>query len=159
MRAIGISVLAAATVLVACAPENSAPPPSASQVEALKTVSGPTALELAVSDQEGAFVSQVVQLQTIDARIYGVVGGDPAINGVFTYLAVFDEPIDAPQVYRIGNFNEFELVSEQPGQATLLVSRSEVDQASGDVRTYAERLVIDIPVDASNPRLTVLAAD
>ena len=87
----------------------------------------------------------MVGLKTGDSTLFTVVGGDPAINGEYVYLAVAPEgPDEDFKVYMIGDFNTWELASESEGPAVIKVSRSTIDEA-GEIKTAEERLIVAAP--------------
>jgi hypothetical protein len=95
--------------------------------------------------QSAASVVQVDSLGGADAKLFGTAGGDPAINGIYTYLAVFAGPNEGWTVFKIGDFNSYTVESARPERVVLSVSRSWIDQPSGDVRTVQERLSFAVP--------------
>jgi hypothetical protein len=79
------------------------------------------------------------------AKIYSTAGGDPAINGLYTFLAIpSDEPGGGWHVFEIGNFNEWKIAEETKDHVILAVSRSWVEQSSGDIKTVEEKLNVPL---------------
>lgn len=98
-------------------------------------------------EQPGAWVTDVKWIESAEhgAKIYSTAGGDPAINGLYTYLAIpTDEPGGGWNVFQIGDFNEWKIVEEKKDHIVLAVSRSWVDQASGDIKTVEEKLSVPL---------------
>jgi len=93
-----------------------------------------------------AYVTQVVSLAApAGAKLYSTAGGDPAINGLYTYIAVAGEPPEnAWRVFEIGDFNSWTLDEDRGDSVVLSVSRSWVDER-GDVQTADERLIVAVP--------------
>lgn len=79
------------------------------------------------------------------AKIYSTAGGDPAINGLYTFLAVAgDSPDQGWRVFQIGDFNSWKIGEQTKDHIILEVSRSWVDQASGDIKTVEEKLKVPL---------------
>lgn len=144
-------IACAVLALAACAPEGAAPKAesTASQPAAPATPAGPPeTIEARNEDSDhhrDTNVSRVQGLKTGDSKLFGVVGGDPAINGEYLYLAIAPEaPDDDFKVYRLGDFNSWSLESESEGSAVIKVSRSWIDDA-GEVQTAEERYIVAVP--------------
>jgi hypothetical protein len=148
-----ILIACAALALAACAPEAAAPKgdaaPAATAAAKPAEPAGPAvvvkARNEATDHHRDTNVSRVVGLKTSDSKFFTVVGGDPAINGEYLYLAVAPEgPDEDFKVYMIGDFNTWDLESEGEGQAVIKVSRSSIDDA-GEIKTAEERLIVTVP--------------
>ncbi len=57
-------------------------------------------------------------------KLFGVAGGDPAMNGLYTYIAFYLDVGDGWRVFRIGDFLEYRVVSESPGRVLLAINES-----------------------------------
>jgi hypothetical protein len=108
-------------------------------------------------DTPEAYVTDVAFIEASEtgAKIYSTAGGDPAINGLYTFLAIAGEaPGDGWTVFQIGDFNSWEIAEQAADHVVLKVSRSWVDQASGEIKTVEEKL--SVPLVAPGTReLTV----
>lgn len=158
-----LAVTAAALALAACQPAAEAPakpaepaaaetPVAAAAAEPAKP-SGP-AKDIEAEDDHfpEAYVTDVHHIKDADFKIFSTAGGDPAINGLYTYLARYNEDERGwTQVYMIGDFNEWEVVEESATRVVLKVSRSWVEQESGDIKTAEEKLILDLPADGATP--------
>jgi hypothetical protein len=74
--------------------------------------------------QYAASVTQTTRISRAganDINLFGVVGGDPAMNGIQTYLAFYQNPADGWQVFRIGDFLNYTVLSQAPGRLVLSV--------------------------------------
>lgn len=162
------AAFAAAFALAACQPaaekpaEPAAPAPeAAAQPAAAATPSGPARTVAAEPDSEdlagAASVTDVHFVKDADVKLFSTAGGDPAINGLYTYLALFTAPEGWTRVFMIGDFNTWEVIEESPTRVVLKVSRSWIEEASGDVKTADEKLILDVPQDGVGP-LTVTPA-
>lgn len=149
------AALAAALALAACSPQSApagealapaaaAPAPAAL---ALKP-SGPAVAIAAVPESmPEAFVTDIHLLKDGSAKLFSTAGGDPAINGLYTYIAIWTDTDQWSQVFQIGDFNSWEVVEEAPGRVVLKVSRSWVEESSGDIKTAEEHLILKIPAE------------
>ncbi len=98
-------------------------------------------------DMEAAWVTDVRMIKDTDAKIFSTAGGDPAINGLYTYLAMFTAPEGWTRVFLIGDFNSWEVVEETPERVVLKVSRSWIEEGSGDIKTAEEHLILGLPTE------------
>lgn len=146
----------AAVALAACdpaVPVETAPAPEAAAPEAAAPAAAPTpaqpsgppaTIDALSEDDAAAWVTDVVVLDQGDAKIYSTAGGDPAINGLYTYLAVIDNVADGWRIFQIGDFNSWKVVEQSPGRVVLSVSRSFLDAAS-EIKTVEEKLIVAVP--------------
>lgn len=143
----------AALALCACGPAQTpavpdpGTPPAAQATVA--TPAGPGEKIAARDEDERSYdyaVNSVVHLAQGGAKLFSTVGGDPAINGEYVYLAVLpdENPHEPPKIYKIGDFNSWSLDSQAPGQVVLKVSRSWIDDGGG-IRTANERYIVAVP--------------
>lgn len=107
----------------------------------------PATLQPETDDQHqyAASVIKIVELKNqgdATVKFYGTVGGDPAMNGVYTYLAVFAGVADGWRVFRVGDFIDFTLVSEAPGRAQLTV-RENFMGGNGEIGTRTRRIQLN----------------
>jgi hypothetical protein len=146
--------------LLGCGPQAAPVKPEA---PAAAAPAGPNAATLAAQvivaedamDQAAASVNKVAQLERGDAKFFSTVGGDPAINGEYVFLALIDNPHDGWKVFKVGDFNSWSLVEQDGDRAVLQVSHSAIDQASGDVVTAEQRIAVTVPkFDATQINVT-----
>lgn len=144
-------IICTVLALAACSPEKpatkDAAPPAAAVVAAQPA--GPAVVVKPRNEEadhhRDTNVARVLGLKTGDAKFFSVVGGDPAINGEYLYLAIApDTPMDDFKVYMIGDFNSWELESESEGSAVVKVSRSTIDD-KGEIKTAEERYIVAVP--------------
>jgi hypothetical protein len=92
--------------------------------------------------QWAAAVEQVTQLRSQSepaAKLFGAAGGDPAMNGLHTYLA-FSEPPEGWRLFPIGDFLAYRVVAEARGRLTLEIRENVYNQATGEIGTRTRRL-------------------
>jgi hypothetical protein len=137
--------LAGCTPPAAKAPEAPAVAEAPAPAAVILAADGPAGTQASVPNMEReASVGDVFFMKENEAKIFTTVGGDPAINGLYTYLAVIGEEQEYT-VYQLGDFNDVKVVSEKPGEIGLKISKSEVEQASGDIKTADHYLLITVP--------------
>lgn len=144
------AAFAAVLALAACQPAPSEPAKTAPEVSAAPSEpakpSGPSKVIEAEDDHmPEAWVTDVHQIKNADFKIFSTAGGDPAINGLYTYLAAYTPPEGWTRVYMIGDFNAWEVIEESATRAVLKVNRSWVDEATGDIKTADEKLIVEFP--------------
>lgn len=165
--------LAAALALAACQPAADKPAePAAPAAEAAATPpaapaaapaqpSGPARNVAAEPDSQdlsgAASVTDIHFVKDADVKLFSTAGGDPAINGLYTYLAIYTAPDGWTRIFQIGDFNSWDVIEESPTRVVLKVSRSWVEEGSGDIKTADEKLILGVPQDATSP-LTVTPA-
>lgn len=124
------------------------------------TPSGPpTQVALQEGENPEAYVAQVMFLRSENgAKIYSTAGGDPLINGLYTFVAVNGEPPDGGwRVFQIGDFNSWTLLEDRGTDIVLEVSRSWIDE-NGEVQTNpAERMIVSVP-DHDDANITITPA-
>jgi hypothetical protein len=168
-----LAILAGALALAACQPAAQTPAapaePAAAETpaapatiaEPAKPSGPPTQIEAATGDDSlmaAAHVTDVRNIKDVDYKIFSTAGGDPAVNGLYTYLAHYNEEDRGwTQIWMIGDFNSWDVVEESATRVVLQISRSWADQASGDIKTVDEKLIIDLPA-AADGKLTVTPA-
>jgi hypothetical protein len=92
--------------------------------------------------QWAAAVEQVTQLpgqSEPDAKLFGAAGGDPAMNGLHTYLA-FSTPPEGWRLFPIGDFLAYRVVAETRRRLTLEIRENIYNQQTGEVGTRTRRL-------------------
>ena len=98
-------------------------------------------------DTPEAYVTDVTFIEASEtgAKIYSTAGGDPAINGLYTFLAVAGESPDGGwTVFLIGDFNSWEIAEQTKDHVVLKVSRSWVEQETGEIKTVEEKLKVPL---------------
>lgn len=154
--------LAGALALAACQPAAEGPaapteptaleaPAAPAAVEPAKPSGPAKTIEAEDDHMPEAWVTDVHLIKDADFKIFSTAGGDPAINGLYTYLAAYTPPDGWTRVYMLGDFNSWEVIEESPARAVLKVSRSWVEEGSGDIKTADEKLIIDLPATAETP--------
>jgi hypothetical protein len=93
------------------------------------------------------WAASVVQLdplrrQPLTAKVFGTAGGDPAMNGLHTYLAFAGSMDEGWRIFRLGDFVSYRILAEAPGRLTFEVRESLLDKRTGDVSERTRRLLV-----------------
>jgi len=115
---------------------------------------GPAAV---LNPETDAAVQQAAAVVSLDelagqgplaAKLFGTAGGDPAMNGLYTYIAFFQSPADGWRVFRIGDVLEYRVLSQRPGRVDLELRESVMDEASGAIGDRTRRVIVGWPIAA-----------
>ena len=107
---------------------------------------GPATVRPDESDglQVAAGVSQVHALThqgQADVSVFGLVGGDPAMNGEYIMLSFNGAPSDGAKVFRVGDVLEFHILSDAPGRLLLQV-RENIMGNNGNIGVQNRRVLV-----------------
>lgn len=91
-------------------------------------------------------VHPLAEVTGMDGKVFGLAGGDPAMNGLQTYLAFYRSPADGWWVYQIGDFLSFKVLNQSPGQVDLEVEESTLDDATTIIGKRTRRIVVAFTV-------------
>jgi hypothetical protein len=72
-------------------------------------------------------------------RVFGMGGGDPAANGLKTYLA-FVSPHDA-RAFLLGDFYDYRVIAASPGRIDLEIDEHVIDDA-GELAQRTRRVIV-----------------
>lgn len=119
---------------------------------------GPITIQAAPVEQSAVSVAKVVWLDKVEdepTKLFSITGGDPAINGEYLFLAVFPEDMSLePPVFQIGDFNSWEIVEGTKEHVKLKISRSWVEDSSGDIKSTEETWTVPM-VKSSAKEITI----
>lgn len=90
------------------------------------------------------WAASVVQLNPLGrlgsgAKLFGLAGGDPAANGLHTYLAFYISPGDGWRIFEIGDFLSYRILRDRPGNVLLAIEESTLN-ADGVMGSRRRRL-------------------
>jgi len=115
--------------------------------------------------QYAASVTEVHDLTrqgSVTAKVFGMAGGDPAMNGLQTYLAFFRSPAEGWWVFGFGDFLSFRILSETPGRVDLEIEESVLDPATNVIGSQKRRIILAFnaleTVETSPPSVRVMPA-
>jgi hypothetical protein len=89
-------------------------------------------------------------------KIFGVAGGDPAMNGLQTYIAFYRNPAEGWWVYQIGDFLSFKVLNQSSGRVDLEVEESTLDPATGTIGTRTRRMILGFDVRSAEEQPVIL---
>jgi hypothetical protein len=95
--------------------------------------------------QWAASVIQINELRhqgTLSVKLFGSAGGDPAMNGLNSYIAFFESPADGWRVFQLGDFLTYRILSESPGRIALAIRESVMNERTGDIGARVRRLLV-----------------
>jgi len=139
------------TQIAAAAPTPSAitradPPPTTKSV-------GPAERRAAAAREEIGTAADVSQLQALpdqNAKVFSLSGGDPAVNGLVTYFALFGGPAEGWRAYSLGDYAEWKVVEAKAGRVVLAV-RQDTAGPNGDIEKVERTVQIDFPPSGETP--------
>ncbi len=90
------------------------------------------------------WAASVVQLNPLGRpgegpKLFGLAGGDPAANGLHTYLAFYISPGDGWRIFEIGDFLSYRILRDRPGQVLIAIEESTMN-ADGEMASRRRRL-------------------
>ncbi len=148
-------------VLAACGPDVvSAPgepatqdaPASLAEVPAagaLVAAGEPQALAVETTEYASAAAS-VVNVDCLEnqdegagVKLFGTAGGDPAANGLYTYIAFYIGPGGDWVVFPVGNFIDYRILSDAPGRVDLEITETTIDEATAEMGSQTRRVIVN----------------
>lgn len=112
------------------------------------TATGPAVTIPADADQTVQWAASVVRVDPLKKqgdytiKLFGTAGGDPAMNGLYTYIAFFVSPADGWSVFKLGDVLDYRILSEVPGRVDLEVDESIMDPATNAISSRKRRLIV-----------------
>ena len=82
------------------------------------------------------------------AKLFGTAGGDPAMNGLYTHIAFFQDQAQGWRVFRIADVLDYRILSERAGRVDLALRESVMDEASGRIGDRTRRVIVGWPIAA-----------
>lgn len=101
-------------------------------------------------------VHALTEATGMDGKIFGVAGGDPAMNGLQTWIAFYRNPAEGWWVYQIGDFLSFKILNQYSGRVDLEVEESTMDQATGTIGTRTRRMILGFNVGPAEEQPVIL---
>jgi hypothetical protein len=151
MRAIAL-IIAAGFVLAACNFTASSGDEAAQPAETAAltlTASGEAQSIAPETDNENiqwaASVTRVDYLENqapVTVKMFGMAGGDPAMNGLYTEIAFFQNPGEGWRVFRIGDFLDYRIVGTARGRVDLEIQESTMDEATGNIGSRTRHVIV-----------------
>jgi hypothetical protein len=147
---------------VAAPPSPAAPSPPVTPVVPPLTPTGHGLPVKALPDDNLQSYASVVEVHALaevtgmDGKIFGVAGGDPAMNGLQTYIAFYRNPAEGWWVYQIGDFLSFKVLNPSSGRVDLEVEENTMDPATGSIGTRTRRMILGFDVRPADEQPVIL---
>ena len=78
----------------------------------------------------------------LDVKLFGAASGDPAMNGLNTFIAFFEPPPENGwRIFEVGDFLTYRIVAATPGRLLLEV-RESVMHDNGEIGERTRRLAV-----------------
>lgn len=149
------------------AEETPAPAAEAPVQEALVPSGEPQAL-VAETTEYATAAASVVKVDFLEnqgdasgVKLFGTAGGDPAANGLYTYIAFYISPGGDWAVFPVGNFIDYRILSDAPGRVDLEITETTIDDATAEMGGAVRRVIInwtDAAEEAAPESVTVTPA-
>lgn len=151
-----------APLLLAAAAPASAEAGPATPSGAAKQAQG----EVQPEEQDGLqFAASVVEMAELRSqgrlgpvKLFGVAGGDPAVNGLNVFLAFYLSPAEGFRIFRIGDVLDYRVVSQRAGQVTLAIRENTISRST-TIGVRSRRLAITWPVRGDTVPATISLRD
>ena len=119
------------------------------------TPSGEAQTLSADEDEYLQWSASVVRVDYLDnqgegatVKLFGTAGGDPAMNGLYTHIAFFQDPAEGWRVFRIADVLDYRILSERAGRVDLELEESIMDEASARIGSRTRRVIVGWPIAA-----------
>ena len=84
-------------------------------------------------------INQVPNQPSLGVKLFGMAGGDPAMNGLQTYIGFFASPGEGWRVFQIGDFLSYRILSATPGRVNLQIQENTIN-SEGEIGTRTRRV-------------------
>jgi len=151
MRA-SLIAIAASLALSACsfaaAPSSESETPAPAAVTL--TASGEaTVLQAMPFEENMEWAASVTQVDFLEnqgesggVKLFGLAGGDPAMNGLYTQIAFYQSGGDGWLVFRIGDFLNYRVLSDAPGRVDLEIQESTMNAETSEIGSQTRHLIV-----------------
>lgn len=144
----GVTVSSSTTVTEKSAPLTASAPPIA-------------LTETPATDDRAQSAASVVRVDPVadgEAKLFGTAGGDPAMNGLQTWIAFPSSPAGGWTLYSIGDVLDYTVLSSSTGRVDLELKESTMDAASGEIGSATRKVIVSwTPVEEAPPTGVTLA--
>lgn len=84
-------------------------------------------------------INQVPNQPSLGVKLFGMAGGDPAMNGLQTYIGFFASPAEGWRVFQIGDFLSYRILAATPGRVNLQIQENTIN-SEGEIGTRTRRV-------------------
>jgi hypothetical protein len=149
-RVLVAAALAAVLTLGACANAGAAAlAATAAETQATTlAASGPSQTLTPEEDENLVWAAAVVRVDFVPnqtgltAKLFGFAGGDPAMNGLYTYIAFLSDPHEAWRIFRLGDFLDYRILSASPGRVDVELLESTMSTATTEIGSRTRRVIV-----------------
>lgn len=92
--------------------------------------------------QMAASVVELTPLEGQNAKLFGTAGGDPAMNGLYVYIAFYVDPAEGWRVFRLGDFLDYRVLRAGQGVVDLELTESVMDSATQQIGSQKRRIIV-----------------
>jgi hypothetical protein len=75
-------------------------------------------------------------------KLFGTAGGDPAMNGLYTYLGFYQSPAEGWRSFRLGDVLDYRVLSESAGRIDLEVEESVMNEQTTEISSRKRRIIV-----------------
>jgi hypothetical protein len=93
----------------------------------------------------------------LTVKLFGLAGGDPAMNGLYTYIAFSSGPHEGWRVFRIGDFLDYSILSAAPGRIDLELRESTMNSETSEIGARTRRVIVSWTPGGENASPTTVA--
>lgn len=101
-------------------------------------------------------VHDLAEVVGVSGKIYGDAGGDPAMNGLHTWLALYRSPADGWWVFPIGDVLSVRILGQSKGRIDLELRESVMDEATSEIGDRTRRIVVLVQPGATEEHSPVV---
>jgi hypothetical protein len=125
----------------------------------------PWNLDALESTSEVQWAASVVNVDYLEnqtpgagVKLFGLAGGDPAMNGLYTHIAFFQNPGDGWTVFRLGDFLSYRVIADSPSRVDLEINESTMNAETGEIgsNTYYAIVSWTPGADGAPPQAVVM---
>jgi len=126
------------------------------QAAPLTAAGAPTTLSVEAGDDGPMSAASVVRVDWVaedGAKMFGTAGGDPAMNGLYSYIAFFGSPADGWAVFRLGDFLDYTVLSSSAGRVDLDLHESTLNEATAEIGSRHRKVIVSwtVPAEGETP--------
>lgn len=113
------------------------------------------------SDDRANSAASVVKVEWVaedGAKLFGTAEGDPAMNGLRTWIAFPSSPAGGWTLYSLGDILDYTVLSSATGRVDLELKESTMDQATGEIGSRTRKVIVTWTPGVEEPPSGVQAA-
>jgi hypothetical protein len=88
--------------------------------------------------------------------MFGTAAGDPAMNGLYSYIAFFGSTADGWVVFKLGDFLDYTVLSSAPGRVDLDLHESTLNEATGEIGSRHRKVIVSWTVPEEDEAPTAI---